>query len=245
MNHFVIKLADVNISVYSLYRDVIEYCKDYYSDQKPDFGIISKKEDILYEREILEQTVLREGRKRRNYSDAYLEELSIYRKIAQEMVKYDTLLFHGSAVAMDGEGYIFTAPSGTGKSTHTRLWKETYGEKVRYINDDKPLIKLAAGGPIVYGTPWDGKHRLSSNIQVPLKAICVLSRSEKNHIVPISPSEALPVLFQQTYRDFETDILRQTIPMIDRLSKSVKLYHLHCNMQREAALVACEGMRGN
>ena len=96
-------------------------------------------------------------------------------RIADKVI-YDTILFHGSAVAVDGIGYLFTAKSGTGKSTHTRLWRELFGERAVMLNDDKPLIKVSENGIIVYGTPWDGKHRLSTNTFVPLKGICFMSK---------------------------------------------------------------------
>ena len=80
---------------------------------------------------------------------------------------------------MDGEAYIFTAVSGTGKSTHAMLWREVFGERVRMINDDKPLIRITPEGKaVVYGTPWDGKHHLSKNSAFPLKAICWLTRAK-------------------------------------------------------------------
>ncbi len=91
------------------------------------------------------------------------------------MPSYDTVLFHGSALAIDGDGYLFTAKSGTGKSTHTRLWRERFGDRVVMINDDKPLLHIDAGSVIAYGTPWNGKHRLGTNASVPLRADCVFS----------------------------------------------------------------------
>ena len=109
-------------------------------------------------------------------NDEYLETLAVYRKIAEKMIDYDTILFHGSVIAVDGIGYLFTAKSGTGKSTHTRLWRELFGERAVMVNDDKPLIKVSENGIIVYGTPWDGKHRLSTNTFVPLKGICFMSK---------------------------------------------------------------------
>ena len=106
--------------------------------------------------------------------DDYLETLAVCRKIAERMPEHNTFLFYGSCIAVDGAGYVFTAKSGTGKSTHTRLWRELLDNRATMVNDDKPLIRIADDDAIIYGTPWDGKHPLSHNIAVPLKAICIL-----------------------------------------------------------------------
>ena len=110
------------------------------------------------------------------------------------------------------------------------------------VNDDKPLIRVTEDEAIVYGTPWDGKHRLSSNIAVPLKAICILERAEENHIVPITKSEALPMLIQQAYRPADPVALAKTLTLIDRLN--VSFYRLSCNMDISAAVLSYNTMKG-
>ena len=153
-------------------------------------------------------------------------------------------MFHGSCIAVDGVGYLFTAKSGTGKSTHTRLWRELLGVKAVMVNDDKPLIRMTGEGAVIYGTPWDGKHRLSSNIAVPLKAVCILERAEENAIHPITADEAYPMLLQQVYRPMDRMAMNTTLTLIDRLAVSVNLWRLDCNMDPEAARVAYEAMKG-
>ncbi|MGN0183255.1 MAG: hypothetical protein ACI4DP_12745 [Candidatus Ornithomonoglobus sp.] len=178
----------------------------------------------------------------RNYSDSYLETLAVYRKIADKLLDYDTILFHGSVIAVDGIGYLFTAKSGTGKSTHTRLWREMLGARAVMINDDKPLINISEHGAIVYGTPWDGKHRLSTNIGVPLKAVCILERAAENHINGITKADAYNMLVQQVNRPPVPQKLIKTLQLIDRLSENVKLYRLGCNMSPQAAEFAYSAM---
>ena len=110
------------------------------------------------------------------------------------------------------------------------------------VNDDKPLIKVHPdGAATVYGTPWDGKHHLSSNIAVPVRAICILERAQENRIREISKAEALPMLLQQTYRPADPAALAKTLTLIDRLK--VKLYRLGCNMEKEAAEVSYNAMK--
>ncbi len=160
------------------------------------------------------------------------------------MTDYDTLLFHGSCVTVDGAGYLFTAKSGTGKSTHTRLWRELLGERAVMVNDDKPLIRLIDSRSIVYGTPWDGKHRLSRNLSVPLKAICILKRAEENSIRPITVSQAYPHLLQQVYRSSEPTALSRILSLVDKLTETVSIWEMGCNQNLEAARIAYQAMKG-
>ena len=237
------KIAELNIRIHSLYEEVHLLCADYMAAEgEPDFAVETTRADIEFERERSAKEDKREGIPIRHFSDSYLETLAVYRKIAEKIPEYDALLFHGSCVAVDSEGYLFTAKSGTGKSTHTRLWREQFKERAVMVNDDKPIIRIKDGSVIIYGTPWDGKHRLSTNIAVPLKAICFLTRAEKNWISPMSRSEAYPVLLQQAYRPFDKKALGKTLLLIDRLTSEVGLWKLGCNTDPEAALVAYEAM---
>jgi hypothetical protein len=237
------KIADKIIEISSMYDDVHALCKDYLYSGTPDFCVSTSQEDIAEERKKSAEEHRYEGLPDYDYPDGYLETLAVYRKIADKMTEFDTLLFHGSVIAVDGVGYLFTAKSGTGKSTHTRLWRELFGERAITVNDDKPLIKIGAEGVTVYGTPWDGKHRLSTNTCVPLKAVCILTRGEKNHIEPISKSSAYAMLIQQSYRPKNPEKMAKTLTLLDRLAANVKLYRLSCNMEIEAAQVAYDGMK--
>lgn len=145
-------------------------------------------------------------------------------------------------IAVDGIGYLFTAKSGVGKSTHTRLWREQFGDRAVMINDDKPLLRITAEGVTAYGTPWNGKHHLSTNTAVPLKAVCVLGRGGINHIEPADKKDVYPLLCQQSYRASDPAGMLLTLKLIEQLCSAVPLYRLSCNMDPEAALVAYQGM---
>lgn len=219
-------------------------CRDYLVSGEPDFCVQVEPGDIESERKEATRTSLRENsRQTKNWSDAYLETLAIYRKIAEKMPDYDTVLFHGSAIAVDGQGYLFTASSGTGKSTHARLWRELLGERAVMVNDDKPLLRVTDSGVTVYGTPWNGKHRLGNNISVPLRAICVLEQAVENSIDEISGREAVPMLLQQCYKPAEPESLRKTLMLLDRMTRIVRFYRLWCNMDQRAAEVSWQAMR--
>ncbi|SHK66066.1 hypothetical protein [Hespellia stercorisuis] len=243
-----IKLAAHTIKVNAIYETTMEFCKEYLLPNDIcgcdfDLEITVEQKDIELERQKSESEDIKECIPIRHFSDEYLETLAVYRQIAEQMVDYDTLLFHGSAIAVDGQGYLFTAKSGTGKSTHTRLWREYFGERAVMVNDDKPLLKITEDGVTIYGTPWDGKHRLSNNISVLLKAICILNRDETNHIEQVSGRKGYPLLLQQTYRSAEPLKLMRTLELLDRMIENTSIYSLGCNMRPEAAKVAYEGMQ--
>ncbi len=236
--YFAGKVVEVN----SLYDEVHKLCEKYRTESPADFSVTVTQADIDSERERSANVDRDEGRPVGNAPDWYLEELAVYRKIAEIMPYHDTVLFHGSVIAVDGVAYMFTAKSGTGKSTHTRLWRELLGDRAVMVNDDKPLIGVGET-VTAYGTPYDGKHRLSNNIAVPLGAVCILTRSESNHIERITVSDAYPMLMQQVYRPADPAALRKTLELVDKLAGAVKLYRLGCNMDISAAETSYNGMR--
>ena len=266
MKSFTIRLAGQYFTICPVCDYIREYCKDYIvADVTGQSGIADgdteytssgvgdittesvtririTQSDIDFEREKSAREDTKEGIPIRHFSDAYLETLAVYRKIADYLLSCDTLLFHGSVIAVDGEGYLFTAKSGTGKSTHTRLWREYFGERAVMVNDDKPLLRITDSGVTAYGTPWDGKHRLSTNTAVPLKGICILTRDTTNHIDLAESHAVYPLIVQQTNRSLTADGMKQTLSLIDRMLNVVPVYQLGCNMNIEAARVAYEGM---
>lgn len=243
MIEFNIKLADRVIAVKAQYPYIKEYCKDYLCDDPGDFAVETNFGDIEFEREKSARDNINSGIPVIHYSNDYLETLAVYRKIVEKMMEYDALLFHGSAIAVDGVAYLFTATSGTGKSTHSGFWRELFGERAVMVNDDKPLLKLTETGVLVCGTPWNGKHHLGANIMVPLEAICILERGEDNTIKPITAGEALPMLLQQSHRPGRPAAMGRYLDLMDQLTKSLRFYRLKCNLNPEAAKVAHEGMR--
>ncbi|MBR0140723.1 MAG: hypothetical protein IJM19_00565 [Ruminococcus sp.] len=237
------KFAGKTIEVISVYPDVHEYCKDYISDENADFTVQTSQEDIDFEQQRSDSENICEGKKPVKYPAGYLEELAVYRKIAEKMIEFDTVLFHGSVIAVDGKGYLFTAKSGTGKSTHTKLWREVFGERAVMVNDDKPLLGISDNQVIAYGTPYNGKHHIGNNISVPLKGICILQRNKENIIKKVNKMAVYSMLIQQIYRPSDRDKLKRTLELVDKMSENIDIYVLGCNMDREAAIVAYNGMK--
>ena len=151
-------------------------------------------------------------------------------------------LLHSSAVVYENKAYLFTAPSGTGKSTHTQLWLKNF-EGSYILNDDKPAIKLEDDKFLSYGTPFSGKTDWNVNTSVPLQAICILERGEKNEIEKVSPEEALFVILNQTCRPYDEDKMDKLLTILDKLIEKVPVYRLRCNMEDEAAMVSYNAMK--
>lgn len=152
------------------------------------------------------------------------------------------MMLHSSAVVYDGNAYLFSAASGTGKSTHTQLWLKQF-EGAYILNDDKPAIVVTDDGIYAYGTPFSGKTDWNVNKGVPLRGICALERGEKNIIEPLSKDEALFWIMNQTVRPSEEERMMQMLDVLDEVIKQVPTYKLYCNMDPEAAIVSYNGMK--
>ena len=241
MTEFSISLAGVPMHIAAVHPKTAEFCRDYLTDEPPAFTVVMTQEDVDRERLKSAEEDELEGKPVRSFSDPYLETLAVYRKLALEMLAYEAVVFHGSALALDGKAYLFTARSGTGKTTHSRLWlKSIPGSYV--LNGDKPMLRLLDGRFFACGTPWQGKEGFGCNEILPLEAICILERDAYNHIAPVSFHDAFPVLVQQTHRPEGKDALLRTISLIGRMNGNVRLYRLGCNMEDEAAIVSFRGM---
>lgn len=228
-------IAGINIRVTTKYDGFHFLGRDYEVEcDDSDFSASTSHDDIEFERS-------QPGGD--SCTDSYLEALSVFRKISERMPEYDTFLFHGSSVSVDGLGYVFAAPSGTGKSTHAAMWRNLLGERAVMVNDDKPMIRSEDGHAEIYGTPFNGKHSLGRNIHVPLRAVCILRRGESNHIERITADDAYPELLRQTYRPHDKSMLAKTLLLLDRLKHSVRFYRLHCNINPDAAKVSWEEMK--
>lgn len=242
MGKFKIKIAEIVVAISSMFQTSESYCHDYLSHEREDLSIAITPEDIAFERAKSIREAEVEGVAYVERSDATLEITAIQRKITEALFAFDTILFHGSVVAVDNRAYLFTAKSGTGKSTHTRLWREVLGDRAVMVNDDKPFLCIDEKGVTAFGSPWMGKHRLGANTSVPLKAICILKRGQENQIREITAQEALPMLFQQSQRPGKSANMPKYMELIDQLAGHVSFYHMACNMHPQAAELAYGAM---
>ena len=239
---FHIQIAGLTTCVQPLYETTQVYCRNYLTKQPSDFQISVTEEDLAFEQQMLDAEAREEGMKLRKFTGPFLERAAIQRKIAEELLKHDTLLLHGSTVAVDGRAYLFTAACGTGKSTHTRLWREVFGERAVMVNDDKPFLRVGADAVIAYGSPWSGKHGLDSNVSASLQGICILHRGAENRINRISADEALPMLQHQSYVSANLDSQEKVIALTQALAQRVPIWEMDCTKEKRAAEVAYSAM---
>lgn len=242
MAEFLMKIAGHTARITSLFESTPQYFKAYLTEDPPEFSIAVTREDIAFEQADLLEEAHRDGFKPRIFTDPFLERAAIQRAFAEFLFDFGILLFHGSAVAVDNEGYLFTAHSGTGKSTHTRLWKQVFGERAVIVNDDKPFLELTETGILLHGSPWSGKHGLDANICVPLKGLCILERGTENTIRPATADEALGMLQKQAYRPINMEKEAEFLSLTHRLVALVSLWKLSCTKEQAAAQIAYNTM---
>lgn len=231
MNTTNILLSDLKITINHQYDFMKSFCKDYISHfDNCDISAVAVAEDVNKEKELVPTAPIE-----------LCESLCIYRSIAEQIPQFDRFVFHGASIEYNSEAYLFTAPSGTGKTTHINLWKKNLGCKVDIINGDKPIVKLA-DKPVVYGTPWAGKEALQRNASAPLKAICILKQSKNNAITRLSKSDAIRHLMLQVYMPRSAAALSKTLELLGIMIEKTPVYMLQCNISDEAFKTAFDEM---
>ena len=235
MMTFKIKIANKVLEINAFNESTKAYCKDFFSDEPTDYVITITKEDIDNEAS--------------NSIDGKVygtEEISaLYRKIANLLIEDNIIVFHGSSFKVNNAGFIVTARSGVGKSTHARLLKEYLGDDFVYVNDDKPLLEVN-DQPILYSSPWNGKERRGSNTSAPLKAVLFLNRSLNNTYKKLDNHDDIYFkLLSQIYLPKEKEQREKALKIIDKLLKAVNFYEINVNMDIDAAKMVDEGIIKN
>ncbi len=231
------EVAGLVTHVQPMFSSTREYCRPYLTERKPDFFVEITGEDLIRQQAALDQEADREGLRHRIFTDPFLERTVIQERIAEKLLEKDTLLLHGSTVAVDGQAYLFTAPCRTGKSTHTRLWREQFGDRAVMVNDDKVFLQLRPEGVWACGSPWTGKHGIGTNISVPLKGICFLRRGTENQIQPAALDKWLPELIHQCFLPEQ-----RYCSLAEQLAQMVALWEMTCTKDPQAATIAYEAM---
>lgn len=242
MDEFVMEIAGFAIEVQVLFETTRFYCRDYLTDCEPEYFVRVNLDLILREQELLDLEADEDGLKRRKFTEPFLERSAIQRRVAELLADRNVLLMHGSTVAVDGQAFLFTAACGTGKSTHTRLWREVFGDRAVMVNDDKPFLRFEDGTVFAYGSPWSGKHGLANRVRFPLKGICVLSRGTENLIRRAAPADVIDMLRHQCFLpEGDSPVPEQ----VEELSELVALWEMSCTKEPSAALVSYNAMCGD
>lgn len=234
MSHtFDMKMADINIRVNYRNQQVYDYCKDYIvSGVCPDMTV-----------SVSDAQIKAEMKASPNCAEWYCETLCIYRNIAEQLPLIDRAVFHGACISYQGSAYLFTAPSGTGKSTHIALWRKYIGNAVGIVNGDKPILKID-DTVTVYGTPWAGKEAWQKNTSAPLSAICVISRGTSNTVRRLTVDECINALMCQIYLPKDAQALSSTIGLLGRLIENIPVYTIECDISEQAVKSSFDALTG-
>lgn len=229
------RIADLLIEITPHYDLLARVCEKYCveTEAAPDFSI-----------DITEQQIDEVISRFPDYTRRYAENLCACRHACNEAARRGAILFHAAAVMVEGKAYAFSAPSGTGKSTHILLWRKRYGKLVEMINGDKPFLRERDGVFTVYGSPWCGKEGWNKNVSAPLAGLCFLSRDKENSITPMDADEALPRVFTQMIKPPTAEGVAETMRTADSLIRNVPIYHLRCNMTEAAAECSFRALTG-
>lgn len=225
------RIAEMNIAVKAKYEETYRYMSDFVTDSS-DYELYIEPTDemIRHEAELGEAIHGDAG------SPYICEAVAILRVICDHIINKGGFFLHCSCLRYHGEAIIFTAPSGTGKSTHAALWRRYFGDEVEMINDDKPLVREKDGQFFIYGTPWNGKHGLGNNISAPIRAVVFLAQAPENHIKKLTAFEAVGLLLQQTVLPTDRAHMSTLLDMMGRLLETVPMYKLWCNISDNAVM---------
>lgn len=230
-----IRVAEINVEIHNRFPYLERLCRDYIADfERPDIVVSITEEEIAHERATAKSPC--------TFSDGYLESLCTYRAIAEELPRFNAFVFHAAVISYGGEAFAFSAPSGTGKTTHIRLWQKVFGDAVSVLNGDKPIIRIKDGVPIAYGTPWCGKEGMQENAAAPLSALIFIKRAPENSISPLSDSEYLSRVFYQVYVPKNSENRVRFLDLLHIMATSVPTFLLGCNMEDDAPQIALNGI---
>ena len=162
----------------------------------------------------------------------------------QRLAFFHGMMLHSSCVVVDGKAYLFSAPSGTGKSTHVQLWLKLFGDRAYVLNDDKPALRVIGDKIYVYGTPWSGKYDCSVNARAELGGIAFLKRAEENSMRPMGAVDAYYGLMDQTIRQCPPSAQLRFMDTVEKIASCNQIFELCCNMDPSAARLSYETMSG-
>jgi len=221
---FTVLISGLTFRITCRHDGIRNEMKDFLCDDVADaISVSPTEEDIAYEKESGESS-----------SDYICEKFAVLRKIAEIALDNNRMLIHGACIEYRGKGFFFTAPSGTGKTTHVLLWKDYLGDDVRIINGDKPIFSF--GDPItVYGTPWGGKEGYYLNDSVPLSAVIVMKQGSTNSIERLSAADAFLSLYGQAYLgNADKNATARILTNMKKIVQKVPVYRLTCDISEEA-----------
>lgn len=160
------------------------------------------------------------------------------------LLHHEGIVIHASTIDWNGKGIIFSAPSGTGKSTHVKLWQEFFGDQVIVLNDDTPAVRFKDGKPYVFGTPWSGTSNIHCNQAAPLSAIFLLEQAPQNSLQQLKPIEAIQGLMPRVFFPYyDAEMMNTALIIFEKIVSSVPVFLLKCRPDKEAVELVYQWMK--
>lgn len=222
------RIADLIVEIPEA-GDLVPRCQDYLCSEQVSPDIVLSEEKFSLERW-------------KHFDDDFAIYIESGIHFHYSLLDFNALVLHSSAVEVDGKAYLFSGPSGTGKSTHTKLWQTALGKNVRVFNDDKPILRFIDGVWYAYGSPWSG-HGSNINMRVPLAGICFLKQAEENAIRRLSQPEAIHRIIWQTTKKFnKVDKMDLMLSHVESIVRKIPVFELKNLPEPEAAWLSYETM---
>lgn len=171
-------------------------------------------------------------------ADDYIEYMELCPRTSDALLPYQRCIFHGTAFLWQGKAWIFTAPSGTGKTTQYVLWKLIYGGELEILNGDKPLLDFSAPDGMVWvrPSPWIGKEGMRQMKSAPLGGVIYLRQGEQNTMRRLPVKEAVRLLYEQfIYTAAGEEQARQVCALEEHLLTRVPIWELINRGDRDSA----------
>ncbi len=240
---FNIRLANLIVQFDNRYPLIKEKCLNYLTSgtSVPHITVSMPSDEYLHKVSVYAE---REYGKHMSLEETEFDHL--HYKVYPSLVRYQAFWLHSCVVEMDGEGYAFSAPPETGKTTHALQWLRAFPGRAVIINGDNPVVREHDGQFYAYGTPFCGKEGYNQNRGVPLKGLCFLTRAEENRVEPMDPALAMMRLFWDNWTIPKNDqkAVNNYLTLYSRFVEQVPAYRLYMNNYKpDAALVSLAGMR--
>ena len=231
----VYELAGLRVLIKNQYAYTDKFCFKYLSDDQ------DSPVDITAE--VTKEEFEEEKKLSPNFSDGYIENICLYRSICMQMPLFGRILMHSSILEYEGKAYAFLGRSGTGKSTHTKLWLKNV-PNTKIVNGDKPILACKEDKFIAFGTPWQGKEGWGEKTSAPLCGLCFLEQAKENSIDQLTNKEVTSRLFTQLLIPETEEGALATLELADKLIQKTPAYLLKCDISEEAVQKSFEALTG-
>lgn len=225
-------IAGLKVGFEPKYDMLRERAEKYRTDESADFNVKISDEFL-----------------KRNFERSGCESIDVYEYLwvgygfNLKLLEYNGMYLHSSTVVVDGVAYSFSAPCGTGKSTHTGLWLKFFGDKAYILNDDKAAYRKSGGEYYAFGTPFSGKYDINEKTSAKLGAVCFIERAAENSVIRISPDDAVSLILSQTVRPPDEAHMDMLLDFLDKFIAEVPVYKVRCNMELSAAEVSYNAIK--